>query len=45
MRLLHAIFQRSHILPHEYAKLNYLERAFVRASTMAAIEEENNARK
>lgn len=45
LRLLFAIFVRHHILPSQYAKLNYVERAFVRASVIAELEEESRARR
>ena len=41
LRLLHAIYVKRNLLPSEYAKLPWLERAFVRQSVLAQLEEEN----
>ena len=41
MRMLHAIRVKCNMLPSEYAKLSWTERAFVRASVRAQIREEN----
>lgn len=45
MRLLHAIYVKHNMLPHEYGALSATERAFVRQSVLAQIEEENRGRK
>ena len=41
MRLLYAIFVKHNLLPSQYGQLSALERAFVRQSVLAEIEEEN----
>lgn len=45
LRLLYAIFVKFKILPSRLAKMSYLERAFVKAATLALLEEENKSRR
>ena len=39
LRLLYAIFVKHNLLPSQYAALSWVERAFVRQSVLAELEE------
>lgn len=41
LRILHAIYVKRNLLPHEYAKLPWLTRRFIRQSVLKQIAEEN----
>ncbi len=42
--MLHAILQRLHITPGEFAKMSMVEQAFIKASMIVVLDEEEQMR-